>query len=367
MRTLRPISALVLGLLLAGCANVNPYFDSSKTHHRPDGFANNYPPNPAYQRPQLGFFAGWAARIRNWTEDPAVRAPRAPIEPVAPDLQFIHANRSQPALTWIGHATFLFQTGTGLNILTDPVFDARASPLPFAGPRRQQRPGVALADLPRIDVVLISHSHYDHLSKDSLRALYRQAGGPPLLVAPLGVDIWLEKNITGGERSRIVKLDWWDKTVVDGVELHLLPVHHWSARSLWDRNRTLWGGYAVKRPGFSFFFSGDLGYSKDIADIAARFDGFDLAALGIGAYQPIWYRNSHVSPDEAVRIHRELKIKRSVGMHWGTYPMGQERLDQAPLDLATAREAQGVAPDAFFVMQHGATYRAQPQQHQSPQ
>ena len=357
MPTLRPLSALVLGLLLAGCANVNPYFDSNKPHHRPEGFANNYPPNPAYQRPKLGFFEGWAARIRNWTKDEAVRAPRAPIEPVAPDLAFIHANRREPALTWIGHATFLFQTGTGLNILTDPVFDERASPVPFAGPKRHQRPGVALGDLPRIDVVLLSHSHYDHLSRDSLRALYRQAGGPPLLVAPLGVDLWLEKNVTGGERSRIVKLDWWDKTTVDGVELHLLPVFHWSARSPWDRNETLWGGFAVTRPGFSFFFSGDLAYSKDIQDIAARFDGFDLAAVGIGAYQPVWYRNSHVSPDEAVRIHRELKVKRSVGMHWGTYPMGQERLDQAPLDLATARAAQGVAEDAFFVMKHGATYR----------
>jgi len=350
-------SVLACALFASGCAHRNPYYDAAKTHHRVEGFANNYPSNPAYQRPPRGFFEGWAARIANWTEDESVRAPLAPIAPVAPDLAFIHANRSEPALTWIGHATFLFQSGTGVNILTDPVFDERASPLPFAGPKRHQAPGVALADLPRIDVILLSHSHYDHLSKASLRALYRQRGGPPLLVAPLGVDVWLAKNVTGGDRSRIVKLDWWEKTVYRGLELHLLPVHHWSARSLWDRNATLWGGFAVTRPGFAFFFSGDLGYSKDIGDIAARFDGFDLAAIGIGAYQPLWYRNSHVSPDEAVRIHRELRVKRSVGMHWGTYPMGQERLDQAPRDLALARAAQGVADDAFFVMRHGQTYK----------
>lgn len=361
MRTLPALLILILVLLGSGCANQHPYFDSTKPHHRPQGFANNYPNNPAYQRPKLGFFEGWAARIRNWTEDEAVCAPSAPIPTVAPDLAFIHANRDTPALTWIGHATFLFQTGTGVNLLFDPVFDERASPLSFAGPKRQQPPGVAIADLPRIDVVLISHSHYDHLSRDSLRRLYRQAGGPPLLVAPLGVDLWLEKNVTGGDRSRIVKLDWWDKTVYRGLELHLLPVHHWSARSPWDRNETLWGGFAVTRPGHAFFFSGDLGYSKDIQDIAARFDGFDLAAIGIGAYQPVWYRNSHVSPDEAVRIHRELRVRRSVGMHWGTYPMGQERLDQAPIDLATARKAQGVADDAFFVMKIGETYKAQPE------
>lgn len=344
-------------LLASGCASHNPYYDSAKSHHRPEGFANNYPNNPAYARPRLGFFEGWAARVKNWTEDPALRAPSAPIPTVAPDLTFLRANRSEPALTWIGHATFLFQTGTGLNLLTDPVFDERASPLSFAGPKRHQAPGVALAELPRIDVVLVSHSHYDHLSKASLRALYRQAGGPPLFVVPLGMDRWLAQNVTGGDLARIVKLDWWDTTTVDGVELTLLPVHHWSARGLWDRNETLWGAFAVTRPGFSFFFSGDLGYSRDIADIAARFDGFDLAAIGIGAYQPIWYRNSHVSPDEAVRIHRELRVKRSVGMHWGTYPMGQERLDQAAIDLAIARRAAGLADDAFAVMPIGATLR----------
>ena len=360
MRTFPALFLVALALLGTGCAHQNAYYDASKPHHRPHGFANNYPPNPAYQRPQLGWFEGWAARIRNWTEAESARAPSAPIPVVAPDLAFIHANRDTPALTWIGHATFLFQSGTGVNILTDPVFDRRASPLPFAGPKRHQRPGVEIADLPRIDVILISHSHYDHLSRASLRRLYRQAGGPPLLVAPLGVDTWLAKNVTGGDRSRIVKLDWWDKTVVQGLELHLLPVHHWSARSPWDRNQTLWGAFAVTRPGFAFFFSGDLGYSKDIGDIGARFDGFDLAAIGIGAYQPLWYRNSHVSPDEALRIHRELRVKRSVGMHWGTYPMGQERLDQAAIDLASARREQGVADDAFFVMKIGETYLPAP-------
>lgn len=358
MRVLSSLVFLAAGLLVAGCAHQNPYYDAARSHHRPEGFANNYPPNPAYRRPPQGFVEGWTSRIRNWTSDGSERLPLAPIPTARPDLAYLHANGSEPALTWIGHATFLFQTGAGLNILTDPVFEERASPVSFAGPKRHQPPAIALAELPRIDVVVLSHSHYDHLSQESLRALYRQKGGPPLLIAPLGVDIWLEKNVTGGERSRIVKLDWWDKTTVQGHEIQLLPVFHWSARSPWDRNQTLWGGYAVTRPGFSFFFSGDLGYSRDIPDIAARYpEGFDLAAIGIGAYQPVWYRNSHVSPDEALRIHRELKVKRSVGMHWGTFPMGQERLDQAPRDLALARQAQGVAEDAFFVLPVGGTYR----------
>ncbi|MEH6435499.1 MBL fold metallo-hydrolase [Massilia sp. DD77] len=360
MRYMISLASLAAGLLLAGCAGINPYYDDAKPHHRPEGFVNNYPANPAYRRPQTGFVEGWVARVKNWTSDGSARLPLAPIPVRKPDLAFIHANKAQPALTWIGHASFLFQSGGGLNILTDPVFEERASPLSFAGPKRHQPPGLALAELPHVDAILISHSHYDHLSQDSLRALYRQAGGPPLLVAPLGVDVWLEENVTGGDRSRIVRLDWWDKLELRGHEIRLLPVMHWSARTPWDRNASLWGAYAVTRPGFSFFFSGDLGYSRDIADIAARYPGFDLAAIGIGAYQPVWYRNSHVSPDEAVRIHRELKVKRSVGMHWGTFPMGQERLDQAPRDLAVARREQGVADDAFFVMAVGETYRAQP-------
>lgn len=353
-----PTLAVALTLaILAGCSHVNPYYDAGKPHHRPQGFANNYPPNPAYARPPQGFFAGWAGRLKNWTDDGSARAPLAPVPVVQPDLAFLHANRTEPALTWIGHATFLFQPGNGLNILTDPVFEERASPLSFAGPERLQAPGVALEDLPRIDAVLVSHSHYDHLSVDSLRALYRQAGGPPTFYVPLGIDLWLAENVTGGDRRHIVRFDWWDKAALGNLELQLLPVHHWSARTPWDRNATLWGGWAVTRPGFSFFFSGDLGYSKDIQDIAARFDGFDLAAIGIGAYQPVWYRNSHVSPDEAVRIHRELRVRRSVGMHWGTFPMGQERIDQAPRDLAAARRAQGVADEAFRVLAIGETYR----------
>ncbi len=362
-----PIRAAVLtcALLAAGCSHVNPYYDASKPHHRQEGFANNYPSNPAYARPPQGFFASWAARIRNWSDDGSARLPLAPIPTVKPDLAFIHANKTEPALTWIGHASFLYQTGNGVNILFDPVFEDRASPLSFAGPKRQQPPGLALAELPRIDAVLISHSHYDHLSTDSLRALYQQAGGPPTFYVPLGIDLWLMENVTGGKREHIVRLDWWEKASLRGLELHLLPVHHWSARTPWDRNATLWGAWAVTRPGFNFFFSGDLGYSKDIQDIAARFEGgFDLAAIGIGAYQPVWYRNSHVSPDEAVRIHRELRVRRSVGMHWGTFPMGQERIDQAPRDLALARQAQGVADDAFFVLKIGETWRwgAQPAQ-----
>ena len=148
MRTFLLVPVCVGALLAGGCANVNPYYDDARPHHRREGFVNNYPSNPAYRRPQTGFIEGWAARLKNWSSDGSERLPLAPIPTVAPDLGFIHANTAEPALTWIGHASFLFQTGSGLNILTDPVFEERASPLSFAGPKRHQPPGLALGEHP---------------------------------------------------------------------------------------------------------------------------------------------------------------------------------------------------------------------------
>lgn len=343
-------------IALFGCSNVNPYYNPAKAHHTPEGFRNNYPPNPAYKRPDTVATTGWIERIKRWTRDEPSRRPIRPLLPVKADLAAIHAKKDIPAITWIGHATFLLQTPDGLNILTDPIFADRASPVGFAGPERLQPPGLAISELPHIDAVLISHSHYDHLSLDCLRALQAQKGGPPMFFVPLGVDLWLEKNVTGGDRSRIVKMDWWDSAKIKETEIHLLPVQHWSSRTPWDRNTTLWGAFALRQPDFSFFFSGDLGYSQDIKDIAAKFNGFDLAAIGIGAYEPLWYRNSHVSPEEAVQIHKDLGIKRSIGMHWGTFPMGQERLDQPIDDLAAARKKLGVKDEEFFLLKHGETF-----------
>jgi N-acyl-phosphatidylethanolamine-hydrolysing phospholipase D len=331
-------------------------------HHRDGGFQNNYLEFQA--KGPLALLQWQWASWRNGLPKP----PQAPTPRVEPELGFIHANARagaamQPAITWIGHATMLAQFG-GLNLLTDPIFSERASQVSFAGPKRAQPPGVALADLPHIDLVLVSHNHYDHLDEASVRALNAQAGGPPLFVVPLGVKAWLaEVGITNA-----VELDWWQsqriETAVGVVEIVLTPVQHWSGRSLTDRMATLWGGYAVFAPDFQLFHAGDTGYSPDFAEIGRRFadrqrdGGFDIALLPVGAYEPRWFmKDQHADPAEAVQIHRDLRARRSVGYHWGTFTLTDESLDEPPRALVAAGRAQGITEDEFFVLAIGQTRR----------
>ncbi|HEX4872411.1 MAG TPA: MBL fold metallo-hydrolase [Nevskiaceae bacterium] len=297
-------------------------------------------------------------------------APQTLTPVVTPELAFLQANARagaamQPAVTWIGHASFLLQMG-GLNLVTDPVFSERASPVAFAGPRRQQAPGLSLAQLPRIDAVLISHNHYDHLDVATVRALAAQTGGSPLFLVPLGLKDWLAaEGIT-----HAVELDWWQSHRVGGVRFTLTPVQHWSARGAFDRRATLWGGWAVLAPELHAYFAGDTGYSPDFLDTrvffaaeqdAAQGGGFDLALIPVGAYEPRWFmREQHVNPEEAVQIHLDLGAKRSIGMHWGSFELTDEPLDQPPRDLAAARAARGVSEADFGLLAIGQTERLAP-------
>ena len=269
-----------------------------------------------------------------------------------------------PTVTWIGHATALVQAG-GLQVLTDPVFSERASPVSWAGPKRHQAPGLALQDLPPIDVVVISHSHYDHLDKASLLQLYargQRQGHATAFLVPLG----LREVLQGwGIAAGVQELDWWQSARVGSTDFFLTPVQHWSARGLFDRNHTLWGGWAVLGPNLHWYFAGDTGYSPDFAQTRAHFaerqtpeqgGGFDLALIPVGAYEPRWFmQNQHVDPAEAVRMHQDLGARRSLGVHWGTFELTDEPLDQPPRDLQAAREAAGLAPEAFFVLAVGET------------
>ncbi|GGK00454.1 hypothetical protein GCM10007426_31940 [Alloalcanivorax dieselolei] len=281
---------------------------------------------------------------------------------VAADVNFIRANAEageamQPAITWIGHSTVLVQMG-GLNALTDPMFSDRASPLSWLGPKRAQPPGLEITQLPRIDVVLVSHNHYDHCDEHSLRALNAQIGGPPRFIVPLGLKTWFNKiGITN-----VTELDWWESYSQEGVDFVLTPAQHWSSRSLTDHMQTLWGGFAVFARDLHLFFAGDTGYSKDFSDINERFfgrqngKGFDISLIPIGAYEPReLMREEHINPDEAVKIHQDIQARQSIAIHWGTFETTDEALDQPPRDLADARRKFGINDDAFVALAVGET------------
>jgi L-ascorbate metabolism protein UlaG (beta-lactamase superfamily) len=217
-----------------------------------------------------------------------------------------------------------------------------------------------LSSLPRIDVVLISHNHYDHLDARTVRMLNEQPGGPPLFIVPLGLDLWMKaEGITNVHR-----MDWWQtfrvKAATGEVTIHFVPVQHWSSRTLWDRNATLWGGFVaqaeVNKQPFSMFFSGDTGYSKDFADIGARFGGFDFSQIAVGCYLPRWFmQQQHVNEEDAVQIHLDVKSKLSMGVHWGAFRLCDDAID-APIDeLPKARRKLGVADDAFVLFALGET------------
>jgi N-acyl-phosphatidylethanolamine-hydrolysing phospholipase D len=343
----------------------NPYYDPSKAHHRRGGFQNVH----------TEFTPKGLAEVLRWrwnaTRQGLPPPPLAPIPAVAPELDFLHCNaqaahRMQPSVTWIGHATVMAQLG-GLTLLTDPIFSERASPLARIGPKRHQPPGIATHQLPHVDLVLASHNHYDHLDEASVDALNRQAGGPPLFVVPLGLKPWLADR---GVRNA-VELDWWQDHRVPGpageVQVTLVPAQHWSARGLTDRLTTLWGGFAVLAPDCHLFYAGDTGYSRDFSDMRQHFahrqrledgGGFDIALLPIGAYEPRWFMAiQHVNAEEAVKIHRDLGAKKSLGVHWGTFELTDEPLDEPPRALAEQRRVQGLADDDFFVMAIGETRR----------
>jgi N-acyl-phosphatidylethanolamine-hydrolysing phospholipase D len=358
---MRILTLVLIITWLSGCAPANQHYDKSKAHHTPDGFQNHYASNQQIDR-SLWEVLSW--QIDSWWNSLPPK-PNRPTPQVKADIYFVQKNgkagvNMQPALTWIGHASMLVQA-SGINVLTDPIFSERASPVQFAGPKRSYAPGLALKDLPHIDVVVISHNHYDHLDENSVKQLAQQAGGSPMFLVPLGVKAWFDKL----GLKQVKELDWWQVHRQQGVDFHFTPVQHWSARGVGDRRQSLWGGWAVMGTDFQWYYSGDTGYSADFADTRKRLaplqteamgGGFDVALIAIGAYEPRWFmRSQHVNPAEALQIHQDLNAKRSIGVHWGTFNLTDEPLDQAPIDLENAKNQAKVPSDAFSVMAIGET------------
>ncbi len=259
------------------------------------------------------------------------------------------AARDRIAVTFIGHSTFLVQIG-GLCVLTDPIWSDRCSPVSFAGPRRVRPPGQSLDSLPGVDLLLITHNHYDHMDLPTLRKV--RARWQPSTATGLGNARHLAK---AGIRSA-VELDWWQTTELAGARVTYVPAQHFSARGLHDRNRSLWGGFVVEAHGAVVYFAGDSGYCPYFADIASRFPRIDLALLPIGAYEPRWFmRQHHVNPEEAVQAHLDLQPRRSIGMHFGTFQLTDEAIDAPISALRQAQARAGVAHAEFDVLGFGET------------
>ena len=248
-------------------------------------------------------------------------------------------------VTVVGHATVLIQT-TGLNILTDPIWSERASPVAFAGPKRVTAPGITFDDLPPIDVVLLSHNHYDHLDARTLRRV--QARDAPLIVTPLGNDVILHRIMPD---ARVSTGDWGDCIALPGgAEVHLVPANHWSARTGRDRREALWSGFMLRSAAGLIYFAGDTGYGtgRIFPAMRERYGVPDLALIPIGAYEPRWFLSAqHCDPDEAVRIMLALEARAAIGIHWGTFQLTDEPYGEPAELLATALAARGIAPDRF--------------------
>ncbi|MCB0390304.1 MAG: MBL fold metallo-hydrolase [Bdellovibrionales bacterium] len=251
-------------------------------------------------------------------------------------------------VTFINHATVLIRH-QGQAILTDPVFAKRASPFSWLGPKRVRNPGIKKEDLPELNVILISHNHYDHLDIESLKWLYKNKGEPLILVG-LGVGELLKEN----DIHNFIEMDWNDKFEESGTSYYFLECRHRSGRGLSDQMKTLWGSFAILIGKYKIYFAGDSGYDLHFKEAGEKFNGFDLSLLPIGAYEPRWFmKDPHVNPEEAVQAHLDLKSKLSMGIHFGTFQLTYEKIDDPLKDLNIALSKRGLSDKDFIAPTFG--------------
>jgi N-acyl-phosphatidylethanolamine-hydrolysing phospholipase D len=266
---------------------------------------------------------------------------------VETDAELLKNNRTSATVTWIGHSTLLIQLN-GVNILTDPHWSDRASPISFAGPKRLMTPTIALESLPPIDLVLISHDHYDHLDVETVRRLAQLHH--PLFLVPLGLKAWFgEMGIT-----EVEEMGWWESRNRKGLTVTCLPAQHFSGRTLWDRNQRLWSGWAIAAGTKRVFFAGDTGYYDVFKEIGSRLGPFDIAAIPIGAYLPReMMKMTHLTPEEAFQLFTDIKGQRFIAIHWGTFDLTDEPVEEPPHRLEAEAKRLGFDLNNVWVLKHG--------------
>jgi L-ascorbate metabolism protein UlaG (beta-lactamase superfamily) len=341
-RLLRPVGSLLAGLsaarrsMIGGPGHRGPtsdHFDGTTFRNTAGGAGKSFGDFWRWQRTRRP--TAWP----KWVDNVAIPAPPAAL----------HAD--EVAITFVNHITFLVQYA-GLNVLTDPVYSERVSPFESAGPRRVRAPGLPFEALPRVDVVLLSHNHYDHLDLPTLRRL--ASAHAPRIVTGLGNRPFLQEHGIAG----VIELDWWQEVREQGAEMTFTPAKHWSGRGLRGRNRTLWGGFVLRHGATQLYFAGDTGYGEHFAEIRRRHGVVDFALLPIGAYEPRWFmQEQHMDPDEAVRAHLDLGVRISIATHFGCFQLTDEGIDDPLRELANARVRHGVADARFQVLEVGETRR----------
>lgn len=324
----------IIGIALS----TQPYKGPKSDHFDGKRFKN-------FGRSAKGFKeVGRYARERNadkWIENYETFVRSEPIPEARPEqIQF----------TFVNHSTFLIQH-KGVNILTDPIWSKRCSPFQFMGPKRMRPPGIRFEDLPEIHLVLVSHNHYDHLDRDTIMQLNKQFN--PQYVVPLGMKQIMKKF--GCEK--IVVLDWWDSFQFKDLLLKATPSNHFSSRGINDRNTSLWCGYLIQSDLKKIYFTGDTGYSDIFKEIGEREGPMDLSFIPIGAFRPEWFMSPiHCDPIEAVEIHKDVKSKWSVAMHFGTFPLADDNPERAISMLELAKEKAGLDENDFSIPEEGEVY-----------
>lgn len=303
------------------------------SHHSEKGFKN---PNPNFVEHGFGSLIQWAST--RWMNKNSIDPEDYPPFPFFENNgKSLRDNKSKLSVTWIGHATTLVQID-GVNILTDPIWSERCSPVSFAGPKRFMKPGLKLEDLPPIHLVVLSHNHYDHTDLPTLKSL-EEKFHPQFLIG-LGNQKWLESE----GLSNVKELDWWDTFSLPGLKVIFTPTQHFSGRGLTDRNETLWGSYVLQGKKDSVYFAGDTAYYDHFKEIQQKIGNIKVAILPIGAYEPRWFMSAvHVDPPEAVQAFLDLKAEFMVPMHYSTFVLSDEKLTD-PLDVTKSEFKRRTIP-----------------------
>ncbi len=319
--------------------------DEEAIHHTGDGFQNPY-----VEKRKRGFFEYLKMRYFSSEEFADYGSNAHKVPRMEPDLGAIQTPPDALQVTWIGHATMLIQY-KGVNILTDPIFSDRASPVSFLGPRRYNPPALRIEDLPPIDYIVISHGHYDHLD---LKTVQRIGSGTKWLV-PLGLKKWFVR--AGINAENVMEFDWWDRSRFENITITATPAQHWSSRSLWDRNKSLWASWLLQVGDQTIWYSGDTGYNPyQFKEIGEKFSTVNLALISIGAYEPRWFmKDMHINPDEAVQIHLDIKSAHSIAVQWGTFQLTAEPIDDPPVKLKEALVKRGIPSEEFELLKIGET------------